>query len=263
MIFSIKNGNMEAFKNKFRVGCDVLLLEKIEFLSGKEKIQSELVYTLDELMNRGKQVLCTGNAFPKDIPRLSGELQSRLGGILTASIHQPDFKTRMEIIRRKADSDGIRLPNDVVELLAERVTGDVRQLESCLVGLIAKANILNIPICIELARDVTQIMLDRLPKITIESIQQMVCSSFQVTMDELRSASRKKEIALARKIAMYLCRQYTTESLNSIARSFRRSHSSVLYAVNGLSRQMTEKNGKLRRQVEYVSRRLDRSCLIS
>ena len=261
MIFALRHGNIEAFKNKFRAGCDVLLLEKVEFLSGKEKVQSELVYTLDELMDRGKKVLCTGNAYPKDIPKLSGELQSRLGGTLVAPIDPPDFKTRVEIIRRKTRTEGTKLPAEVIEFLADRVTGDIRQLESCLVGIVAKTNILGIPASLQLARDITQTMLNQLPRITVEHIQQVVCASFQISREDLRSASRRQELAMARKIAMFLCRQYTTESLVSIGKSFKRSHSSVLYAVNGINKEIDGKGGKFKRQVEYVTRRLETSCL--
>jgi chromosomal replication initiator protein len=261
MIFALRNGTIQSFKDKFRMGCDVLLLEKIEFLSGKEKVQNELVYTLDELMDRGKRILCTGNAYPKDIPKLSTELQSRLGGILVAPIDPPDFKTRIEIIKRKAQSENIRIPTEVAEYLAEQARGDIRQLESCLVGMIAKTNILGVPITLQLAQDVTQTMLDRLPRITIEHVQQVVCESFQISVEALQSASRRKEIAMARKIGMYLCRQYTTESLVSIGKSFKRSHSSVLYAVKGLNKEMETTSGKLKRKVEYVSSLLDKSCL--
>ncbi len=261
MIFSLKHGSIEAFKNKFRRGCDVLLLEKVEFLSGKEKVQNELVYTLDELMDRGKKILCTGNAYPKDIPKLSIELQSRLGGILVTPIDRPDFKTRVEIIKRKASTESVRLPMEVVEFLADRINGDVRQIESCLVGMMAKSNILGIPISLHLAQEVTQTMLNQLPKITVEHIQKIICASFQISMEELKSAMRKKEIAMARKIGMYLCRQYTTESLVNIGKMFNRSHSSVLYAVNGLNKELQDRNNKMKRQVDYVSRRLETSCL--
>lgn len=261
MIFALKHGNIEAFKDKFRNGCDVLLLEKIDFLSGKEKVQSELVYTLDELMDRGKKVLCTGSTFPKDIPKLSTELKSRLGGIMVAPIEPPDFKTRVEIIKRKARNEDTKLPMDIMEFLADRVTGDVRLLESCLVGIIAKSNILGLPVTFDLAQDVTQTMLNRLPKITIQHVQQVVCSSFQISLEDLTSPSRRQELAMARKIAMFLCRQYTTESLNSIGKCFRRTHSSVLYAVNGMNKEAQDKNSKLKRQLEYVSRRLETSCL--
>lgn len=262
MIFALKQGNIESFKKKFRTGCDVLLLERIEFLSGKEKVQSELVYTLDELMDRGKIVLCTGNAFPRDIPKLSTELQSRLGGILVAPIDPPDFKTRVEIINHKARAENVHLPVDVAEFLADRITADVRRLESCLIGIIAKSNILGVPVTLGLAGEVTQTMLDRLPKITVGHVQDVVCSSFQVSVADLTSPCRRKEIALARKIAMYLCRQYTTESLVTIGKSFNRSHSSVLYAIHDLDKELKDqKSSKLKRQVEYISRRLETSCL--
>jgi len=113
----------------------------------------------------------------------------------------------------------------VIEFMAERITGDVRQLESCLVGIIAKTNILGVPVCLDLAREVTETMLDRLPKLTVDHIQQIVCSTFQISMEDLRSAKRRKELGVARKIGMYLCRRYTTESLESIG-----NHSSAATA---------------------------------
>ncbi|NLI83180.1 MAG: chromosomal replication initiator protein DnaA [Deltaproteobacteria bacterium] len=261
MIFSLKQGSIEAFKNKYRSCCDVLLLEKIEFLSGKEKVQSELVYTLDELMNQGKKILCTGNTHPKNISRLNSELQSRLGGILVATIDRPDFQTRLEIIRRSVQRENIPMSHEVMEFLASRITGDVRRLESCLVGIVAKSSILNVPVSLELAEEVTQTMLDRLPKITIDHVQKLVCETFQVSREDLVSKSRKKELALARKVGMYLCRQYTSESLECIGGAFKRSHGSILYAVNGIAREMEDDNSKLKRQVEYLRRRLEISCL--
>ncbi len=261
MIFALKQGNIEVFKSKYRACCDILLLEKIEFLSGKEKVQSELVYTLDELMDRGKKVLCTGSAHPRDIPKLNLALQSRLGGILVAGIEPPDFETRKEIIRRKSQSDGVMLPENVAEFLANRINGDVRQLESSLVGIIAKSSILKVPISLELAEEVSQVMLDRLPKITIHRIQQTVCETYQISRELLISNSRKKELTLARKIGMYLCRQYTSESLECIGGAFNRSHSSTVYAVQAIRKEMEDSNSKVKRQVDHVSRRLEIGCL--
>lgn len=261
MIFSLKRDRIESFKHKYRTCCDVLIMETVEFLSGKEKIQSELVCTLDELLDRGKKIMCTGNAYPKDIPRLSKELRSRLSGVLVAPIERPDFKTRMEIVQRKSSHENAAMPMEVMEFLASRITHDVRQLESCIVGVIAKSNILGVPLNISLAEEVTKTMLDHLPKLTVENIQQMVCSSFQVTMEELQSPSRRKELVNARRIGMYLCRNYTTESLATIGKAFNRTHSSVLYAVAQLNKEMEGKNNKLRRQVEHIGRRLETSCL--
>ncbi len=137
----------------------------------------------------------------------------------------------------------------------------MRQLESCIVGVIAKSNILGVPLNISLAEEVTKTMLDHLPKLTVENIQQMVCSSFQVTMEDLQSPSRRKELVNARRIGMYLCRNYTTESLATIGKAFNRTHSSVLHAVAQLNKEMEGKNNKLRRQVEHIGRRLETSCL--
>ncbi|HOV85018.1 MAG TPA: chromosomal replication initiator protein DnaA [Syntrophobacteraceae bacterium] len=263
MISALRNGSMEVFKSKFRADCDVFLLEKVEFLSGKEKVQAELVYTLDELMNRGKRILCTGSSHPKQIPKLNSDLQSRLSGILVAPIEPPDFETRVEIIRSKAKGENLVLPRGVAEYLAERVSGDVRRIESCLVGLIAKTNILGVPLTLQLAEEVTQTMLENLPKIDMQRIQEVVCSVFQITLEDLKSPSRRKEVAMARKMGMYLARMYTSESLVSIARSFQRSHSAVVHAVKDLTREMEDSGSKVRRQVEYVSRRLETTCLTS
>jgi chromosomal replication initiator protein len=261
MVLALKTGSIEAFKNRFRCSCDVLLIERVEFLSGKEKLQSELVYTLDELMDRGKKVLCTGSFYPKDIPKLTNELQSRLSGFLMASIERPDFTTRLEIIKRKTRFENVSIPVEIMEFLADRVTDDVRQIESCIVGIIAKANILGVPISLRLAQEVIRTMLDYLPKINVNHIQEAVCEAFQISLEELNSRSRRKEIAAARKIAMYLCRQYTTQSLLSIGQSFKRSHSSVLHAINEMTKEMKDQGSKLKRQVEYVIRRLETSCL--
>jgi chromosomal replication initiator protein len=263
MISSLKTDRIETFKQKYRNCCDILIMETMEFLSGKDKIQNELVCTMDELMDRGKKILCTGNVNPKDIPRLSRELRSRLSGVLVAPIDRPDFQTRMEIVNRKTRHENVRMPMEVMEFLADRITRDVRQLESCIVGVIAKSNILGVPVTLGLAEEVTKTMLDHLPKLTVEHIQQVVCANFQVSMEELKSPSRRKEIAHARKIGMYLCRSYTSESLAAIGKAFGRTHSTVLHAVNRLNKDMTAKNTKLRRQVEHVSRRLETSCLYS
>lgn len=261
MISALRNGSIETFKSKFRQGCDVLLLEKVEFLSGKNKIQNELLYTFDELLDHGKKILVTGNALPRDIPKLNSDLQSRLNGILVAPIEQPDFRTRIEIIQRKGRMENMRLPMDVVEYLADRVTGDIRKLESCVVGLVVKSSVLNMPVSIDLAAEVSGGMLNRLDKLTVAHIQRVVCDCFGVSVEDLVSNSRKREIATARKIAMYLSRKYTAESLNSIGKSFHRGHTSVLYAVNMTSKSLDDNNSKLKRELDYVSRRLQTSCV--
>ncbi|SMC28270.1 chromosomal replication initiator protein [Desulfacinum hydrothermale DSM 13146] len=261
MIRALKRDRIEDFKRRYRDGCDVLLLEKVEFFSGKRKIQDELVYTLDELLDRGRRIICTGKTAPQDIPRLNHELRSRLGGVLVAPIERPDFATRKEIIQRKAAHDGVELPMEVAEFLADRITSDVRQLESCLVGILAKSSILGIPITLELAREVTQSILDSLPSLGIPHIAEAVCANFGVSMEELRSRARHKKISEARQLAMYLCRKYTSEPLNAIAQAFGRSHSTVIYALKKMDRELARKNSQLRKRVEHVAHRIETRCL--
>lgn len=261
MISCLKGDRMESFKRKYREDCDVLLLEKLEFLSGKNKIQSELMFTLDELLDRGKRVICTGNASPKDIPRLNNELRSRLSGVLVAPIDRPDFDTRVAIIKRKASYEQVELPMDVAQFLAQEVAGDIRQLESCLIGILAKSNIMHTPISLGLAREVVGSMLDYLPTLSAQHIVQAVCSSFQVTVDDLRSPARSRQVTLARHLGMYLCRHYTRESLSSIGTTFGRSHSSVVYALKKMKSEVAAKNSSLKRQLEHISQRLETRCL--
>ncbi len=261
MIWSLKRDRIEDFKRRYRDECDVLLLEKVEFFSGKRKIQDELVYTFDELMDRGCRIICTGKAAPNDIPRLSRELRSRLGGVLVAPIDRPDFITRKEIIRRKAAYDNVDLPMEVIEFLADRITGDVRQLESCLVGILAKSSILGVPISLDLAREVTQCILEYLPTLDIPRVKEAVCACFGVSAEELMSRSRTKRISEARQMAMYLCRKYTSESLVSIAKAFGRSHSTVVYTIKKVEHELSRKNSSFKKRLEHVTRRIETRCL--
>lgn len=261
MVSALKRDRIEDFKRVYRDGCDVLLLEKVEFFSGKRKIQDELIYTFDELLDRGRRIICTGKTSPKDIPKLNRELRSRLGGLLVAPIDRPDFETRKEIIRRKAAYDNVNLPMEVVEFLADRITTDVRQLESCLVGLMAKSSILGIPISLSLAQDVTQTILEYLPTLDIPHVTSAVCKSFGLNEQDLRSKARSRRISEARQLAMYLCRKYTKESLNGIAQAFGRSHSTVIYAIKKVDQALSRKDSPIRKHMEHVSRRIETRCL--
>ncbi len=262
MIAALKKDRMELFKKKYRNACDILLMERVEFLSGKEKIQSELIYTIDELLDRGKRIICTGTKLPRDIPGLREELKSRLSGVLLAPIEHPDFDTRLKILQKKAQLEGVNIPTRVLEYLAGTIEGDVRKLESCLIGLIAKSNVMSLPIDLSLARDVVATVYERLPQINISAIQELVCETFKVSKNDLLSPSRKKDVALARKIAFYLCRQYTKETYQSIGAAFNRNHSTVIYAVKTVKRALDTGQGVIQKHVEYMSRKLKAKCAI-
>jgi len=256
MVVSIKQRRMDAFKEKYRNSCDVLLLEEVQFLSGKEKTQAELAYTLDALHRDNKRVIFTGTQFPRDIPKLKSKLQSRLTAGMVTHIEPPDFQTRLKIVGKKALNEGVQLPSDVAELLATHITRDVRQLESSVIGIVVKSSLLDKPIDLALAHEVLDSVCDSLEQIGIERVQQIIGQYFKVSLEALRSNSRKKHVVYPRNLGMYFCRKYTDETLESIGRAFNRSHATVIHAVDSISRQIQQKSG-VRNQVEFLGQQLE------
>jgi len=228
MISALKSEKIEKFKEKYRKNCDLLILEKIEFLSGKMKMQSEFAYTLDFLLDSGKRFICTSNYYPQDIP--------------------------------KAEAQALKLPAKVVDFLAERITKDIRQLESCIAGLVLKSNITKRPIDLALAREVLETMIDSRPGIDIERIKEVVARSFRIKVEDLSSPSRKRSIAYPRNICMYFCQEYTNESISNIGKAFGRTHSTVIYATNRL-RQEIKNSPRIKREIEFLRDHLETYCL--
>jgi chromosomal replication initiator protein len=255
MVSSIKTSRIHQFKEKYRRGCDMLLLEEVQFLAGKEKTQAELAYTLDSLCGEGKQVIFTGSCLPRDIPRLRGRLRSRLSSALITSIAAPDFATRTKILRKKAARRRLPLPEQVVEFLAEQLAGDVRQLEGAVVGLAAKSSLMGSQVDLALAREVVGDILGVRREVTIDLVQDLVGQYYQVSREDLLSRSRRRQIVQPRNLAMYLCRRHTRAPLEAIGRAFNRDHATVLYAVHAVERELRTKQN-LGHQVEFLSRRL-------
>ncbi|MBW1828478.1 MAG: chromosomal replication initiator protein DnaA [Deltaproteobacteria bacterium] len=256
MISSLKNNSIEQFKNKYRRSCDVLLLEEVHFLSGKEKMQAELGYTLDALGNDNKKVIFTSSLSPKDIPRMSKELSSRLASGLVTTIDGPDYETRVNIISNKASEHNIRLTKEIIHFLASRLTKDVRQMESALKCLKAKSELVKARIDLDLAKDVVACLISGEDAISSEDIMKVVSKYYKIDPDMLRSKSRKRTYAYPRKIYVYLCRSHTRESMEKIAKTVNRSHSMVVYAYELVERNMRS-DDKMRREIEFLSKRID------
>ncbi|MBW1982284.1 MAG: chromosomal replication initiator protein DnaA [Deltaproteobacteria bacterium] len=261
MVVCIKQNRIEAFKDKYRRKCDVLILEEVQFLSGKEKTQLELAYTLDALCRDNKLVVFTGNHFPKDIPRLKSRLQSRLTAGMVTHIEPPDYPTRLKILERKAATEGVHLPEEVKELIASKISGDVRQLESCIIGMVAKSSLLGSKIDLNLAEEVLESVCDSHQSVTVEGIVRLICDYFKVTPEALKSNSRRKTVVYPRNLCMYLCRKYTEETLETIGRTFNRTHATVIYAVDKIHEQMQRKSG-VYNQVQFLCDRLTRQPLV-
>jgi chromosomal replication initiator protein len=256
MVFALRHDSIEQFKEKYRRQCDVLLLEDIQFLSGKEKTQHELGYTLDALLAADKKLIFTSSHLPDEIPKIDKKLTSRLSSGIISNIESPDYDTRVRIINKKATVKSVEIPRDVVDYLASELTDNVRQLESGLIGVTAKASLLKVPIDVRLAESVVKNIARRSREITTEAIQKLVCKYCKISMEELLSRSRRRGIAQPRQIAMYLARRYTGESFQAIGRSFNRYHATTLHAVGTVERLIREQ-GPVQKQIEFLSRRLE------
>lgn len=255
MISSLRTNRIEDFKKRYRRRCDVLLLEEIHFLGGKEKIQTELGYTLDALAGDNKKIIFTSSLSPKDIPRMSKELTSRLTSGLVTAIADPDYDTRVQILSKKASVYNVGLPEEVLHYLAERLKQDIRQMESALKCLKARAELIGARIDMDLAKEVVSTLVSGEYSITTEEIIDLVCGYYHVDREKVCSKSRKKVYTSPRNIYTYLCRHHSDETLAGIGKTINRSHSTVLYSVELVDHKMkTDRN--LKHQVDFLSKRL-------
>ncbi len=256
MIQAFRHDDFHAFKEKYRNGCDVLLLEDIHQLSGKERTQVELSHTLDSLMEADKKIIFSSCYLPSEIPKLNDTLRSRLGFGVISNIDPPDFRTRVRILKRKAQLRGIRVPEDVVQYLAGELTQDIRQLEGGLIGVLAKSSLLGAPIDLNLAESVVRNIARSQKKITVESIKHLVCEQYRISTVDMVSKSRRKCFVRPRQVAIYLARRYTDAPCQAIGRSFNRYHATVLHSINAVEKEMLQ-DAALRQQVDYLCRKLE------
>lgn len=233
---AIRNNNIQSFTN-FYLQVDTLIIDDVQFFSGKEKTQEMFFHIFNHLHQNGKQIIMSSDRAPRDLKGLQDRLLSRFKWGLTADLQMPDFETRMAIIMRKMQSDGIYIPDDVVEYLAYSVDTNVRELEGVLISLIAHATLNKTDINLELAKQTLKnIVHDIESEVGIDYIQKSVGEYFQISVDDLKDKTRKKEIVIARQVAMFLCKEYTNHSLKSIGYHFGgRDHSTVIHAVQSVS----------------------------
>ncbi len=237
MVAALKGRRIDEFKSRYRENTDVLLLEDIHFFQGKEKMQAELLSTMQYLQQHGRKIVFTSCFLPAEIDNLDPHLLSRLCQGFISVIDRPDFETRMRILEKKACQVQVKLPLEVSELLAHNLRDDVRQLESCLNNLIIQARLLKEEICADLALSVLKnYSIEIRPD--IEKIVSSVCDIFSVSLQDIRSKSRSKITVQARNTAFYLARKHTELSLAEIGKYFNRNHSTVIKGIANVERDM-------------------------
>jgi chromosomal replication initiator protein len=256
MVQAFQHDATDRFKAKYRDRCDVLLVEDVHYLSGKERTQIELALTLDALFEAGKRIIFSSCYLPTDIPKINDKLRSRLSCGLISAIEPPNYRTRIRILQKKSLINGYSIPDQIVRYLAGELTEDVRQLESGLNGVAVKSSLLGVPIDLNLAQSVVKNIVRQRESITIDLIKKLVCKYYNVSIKDVMSRSRKQSFVRSRQMAIYLSRRYTDSPLQTIGKSFNRYHATALHAIHCIERGLKD-NSSIQRQVEFFSQKLE------
>ena len=232
MVNAIRYDRILDFRERYR-SVDVLLVDDVQFLAGKEGTQTEFFHTFNALYDSQKQIVISSDCPPHEIPQLEERLRSRFEWGLIADIQPPDLETKTAILKKKAETEGIPLPDNVALYIASKIKSNIRELEGSLIRLIAYASLTGREISLPLAQEVLRNVLQNDEKaITIEAVQKAVADYYQLKLSELKSKNNSKSVAMPRQIAMYLCKQLTTASLPEIGKSFGgKHHSTVIHSI--------------------------------
>jgi chromosomal replication initiator protein len=259
---SLRSRSIPGFKRRYREDCDVLVLEDVDFLPGKESTQLELFHTVAHLLDAGARVVVTGARLPRRIPDLDRRLGGQMASGLVAELAPPDPDLRRRFLRQRAAAAGVRLPDDCLERMVESIVGSFRDLESVLGQVVASATLLKRPIALELVEASLRKLGNEGPAdvarpLAPREIVEIVAAFFGTTPEALAARSRRRDVLVPRQLAMYLCRRFTDASFTEIGRLLGRDHPSVRNAVSSVERQILER-APLRYQVEALSERLQR-----
>jgi chromosomal replication initiator protein len=251
LISAIRHDRTPEFRQRYRT-MDLLLIDDVQFLSGKERTQDEFFHTFNDL-HPNRQIVLSSDRSPKEIPDIEERLRSRFEWGLIADIQPPDFETRVAILKKKAELDRVLLPDDVAYFIANRVKSNIRELEGSLVRIRAFCNLTGRPLTLDLAQEVLANIWgaeERL--VTIDDILRRVAEVFHVKTQDLRSKTRTKAVAFPRQVAMYLTRQLTSDSYADIGRGFGgKDHTTVLHAVNKIEA-LLQQDPKFRRTLDHI-----------
>jgi chromosomal replication initiator protein len=258
LIQAIRSGRTFEFKNRYR-NVDLLLIDDIQFLAGKESTQQEFFHTFNALYDANKQIVVTSDRPPKEISSLEERLRSRFEWGLITDIQQPNFETRMAILKKKVEKEDILIPDDVLVVIAESIQSNIRELEGALIRLLAFASLTNSDINVEMAKEVLSAFIHKKqPRrdLSISDIMREVSSVYGISLDLMRSKTRTKQVAHARQVAMYICREHTRSSLNQIGLRFGgRDHTTVHHAWQKVG-DLRENDPEFGREYKQILERL-------
>ena len=243
LINAIKDNKNEVFRNKYR-NIDVLLIDDIQFIAGKERVQEEFFHTFNSLYEDGNQIIISSDKPPRDIPFLEDRLKSRFEWGLLADISCPDYETRLAILRKKAQDEGVIIEDFILSNIANKIDSNIRELEGVFNKIVARASLTHSPITIELAENIiNEFKYENEKVISCDFIKETVSKYFSIDKDDLAGNKRSNDIAFPRQIAMYLCREVANMSFPQIGIDFGgRDHSTVMHAYRKISKEIKEKS---------------------
>ncbi len=255
-VSAIRHEKMPEFRQKYRT-IDVFIVDDIQFIAGKDSTQEEFFHTFNELYSKQKQIVISSDRPPMEISDITDRLRSRFGMGLIADIQPPEIETRLAILYKKAENEGIKLPEDVAYFIASRIKSNVRELEGSLIKLCAYTTLTKAPINIDVAKHVLKDLLpDENKPITIELIQKAVCEAMGIRLQDIKSKKRTKEISNARKIAMYITKKLTGLSLTEIGSAFGgKDHATVIYACRQIEKDQ-EKDDNLAKLIDGLIKKI-------
>ena len=256
LIYGIKEGKMENFRNKYR-NTDVLLIDDIQFLAGRDRNQEEFFHTFNTLHEAGKQIILSSDRPPKDIQPLEDRLRTRFEWGLIADISNPDYETRMAILQKKAQTDNIIIDNEILSNIATKINTNIRELEGALNKLVALSILKNMPFSIALSEEaIADVVHSQNKVLSIEYIQDVVAKYFNISVADLKGSRRSSDVVFPRQIAMYLCKSVAQISYPKIGNAFgKRDHSTVMHACEKIESEINQ-NSNTKLIVETVKNSL-------
>lgn len=262
-VSAMRNGRSDEFKRRYRAPIGLLVVEDVQFFSGRAKTQLELFHTVQHVLDVGGRVLLTGDRPPRDLTGLDDRMRAQMGRGFVAELEAPDALVRRNILRAKAAAGGVKLPADCLDLLVESTEGSVRDIESVLIQVVTTSSLLGHPIDLDLTREAIALKTAANPRlaprtIAVAEIVRIVSAFFGKRPEALASRSRRRDVLVPRQLAMYLAHRYTEASFGEIGRALGRDHPSVRNAIQRIERQVLE-NAPVRYQVEALSERIDQT----